>query len=119
MQKITGKVIHGDGYGKKLGFPTANLELTSPSDSSTKDGIYAGYTFLDDERYLSGIVISHQGAKIETHLINFSGDLYGKEISLGLGQYIRSYREYDSEEELIAAIKDDIQAIKNLFDNTC
>lgn len=108
---ISGKVIHGDGYGKKLGFPTMNLD--AEKDAFIKDGVYAGVGVLEGKEYQAGIVIG-PGEKIEAHLIGYNGDAYGKEVALKIGKFIREYKKFDTEGELIIQITKDIEAVKNL-----
>lgn len=102
---ISGRVIKGEGYGKKLGFPTVNL------DSETKEfppaGVYSGMAVLDEKEYRAGIVIG-PGDKIEAHLIGYNGDAYGKEVTLLIKKFIREYKKFNTEEELIIQIKKDI-----------
>jgi len=106
---ISGKVIHGDGYGKKLGFPTVNLETTKAY--IPREGVYAGDAILEGKKYRAGIVIGPIGTqkKIEAHLIGYSGDAYGKEATLQLKKYLRPYKNFNTEEELIAQIKEDLK----------
>ena len=106
--KITGKVVRGDGYGRKLGFPTVNLGATLPS--GIKDGVYAGTAILDEKEYKAGIVIGPHG-RIEGHLIGFDGDAYGKAVTLTLNKFLREYKKFDTEEELIIQIKKDLENI--------
>jgi len=98
-------VIRGDGYGKKLGFPTVNLET---KDELPKVGVYAGVALIDDKEYKAGIVIG-PGNKTEAHLIGYNGDAYGKQVVLTIKQFLREYKKFDTEEELINQIKEDIK----------
>ncbi len=102
---ISGKVIHGDGYGKKLGFPTVNLEVISKD--LPEGGVYAGEALLDGKVYRAGIVIGPEN-KIEAHLIGYEGDAYGKEVTLNTHKFLRAFKKFDTEEELIIQIKKDI-----------
>ena len=102
---ISGKVIRGDGYGKKLGFPTVNLE-TGVKEFS-EDGVYAGMATLEGVEYRAGIVVGPED-KLEAHLIGYNGDAYGKIITLEIDKFLRDYKKFGTEEELIAQIKKDI-----------
>jgi riboflavin kinase/FMN adenylyltransferase len=104
MHKISGIVVHGDGYGRKLGFPTANLDK---KNEVLEPGVYAGNVETDGKVYRAGILINPTG-KVEAHLLNFDGDLYDKMITLEVGKFIREYKKFDTEEELINQIKKDI-----------
>ncbi|OGI73432.1 hypothetical protein A3D42_00730 [Candidatus Nomurabacteria bacterium RIFCSPHIGHO2_02_FULL_41_18] len=103
--QIKGTVIKGDGYGRRLGFPTVNLDIKARE--FPKKGVYAGRAILDGKEYRAGIVIGPH-AKIEAHLLGYSGDAYGKEVFLTLENFLREYKKFDTEEELIIQIKKDI-----------
>ncbi len=102
---IKGTVVHGDGYGKKIGFPTTNLEVKD--QVIPKSGVYAGEAILEDKKYRAGIVIG-PGDKVEAHLIGYAGDAYGKSVTLEIEKFIREFKKFETEEELILQIKKDI-----------
>ena len=105
---ITGRVIKGDGYGRKLGFPTVNLKTTQVTPVCLPaDGVYAGVGELEGREYRAGIVIGPDG-KIEAHLIGFDGDAYGKMVTLKTNKFLRAYQKFDTEDKLIIQIKKDI-----------
>lgn len=112
--KIIGKVIKGDGYGKKIGFPTVNLEKDESSRAEAlppygvPDGVYAGVGVLDGKEYRAGIIMGPHD-KIEAHLIGYNGDAYGKQVTLKIKKILRKYKKFNSEEELIAQIKEDLK----------
>ena len=107
---IKGTVIKGDGYGRKIGFPTVNLEVEHElqKEEFLPRGVYAGTGTLDGIEYRAGIVIDPKD-KVEAHLIGYDGDAYGKTVILDLKKFIREYRNFDTEEELINQIKEDLQ----------
>jgi FAD synthase len=108
--EISGKVIRGDGYGRKLGFPTANLAVKPPSEILS--GVYAGVATLEGKEYRAGILINPQikdKRKVEAHLIGYSGDAYGKVVILKINKFLREYKKFNTEEELIIQIKKDIE----------
>jgi riboflavin kinase/FMN adenylyltransferase len=106
--KIKGIVIHGDKYGRKIGFPTINLKT---ADKLPEVGVYFGLGILEDKKYKAGIVVNPSG-KIEAHLIGYKGNAYGKIAVLEIGKFIRKFKKFKSEEELIAQIKKDIKLCK-------
>ena len=103
---IKGKVIKGDGYGKKLGFPTVNLETAEKQ--FPPEGVYTGTVVLEEKEYRTGIVIGPND-KIEAHLLGYEGDAYGKEVTLNIGEFLREYKNFDTEAELIIQIKKDLE----------
>ncbi len=103
--KISGIVVRGDGYGRVLGYPTVNLKT---EDEIPKPGVYQGQAKVLDKEHRAGIVIGPDG-KVEAHLIGFEGDLYGKTVELEVGRFLREYKNFDTEEELKAQIKKDLE----------
>ena len=104
---IGGKVVHGDSRGRKLGIPTANLDLNQPGKIMPPPGIYSTVTEIDGVRWPS---VSHlgdrptfKGAKpaIETHVIGFNENLYGKRINIGLVDRLREVMAFNSPQELV------------------
>lgn len=106
LYTLKGKVIKGDGYGKKLGFPTVNLKTDLKGLPSS--GVYAGIGILDGKEYKAGIVLG-PNEKVEAHIIGYSGDAYGKEVILNINKFLRAYKDFENEEELIEQIKKDIE----------
>ena len=112
---LYGKVIRGDGYGKDLGFPTVNLDRKSflRLQNKPKFGIWKGIAILNGKEYNAGIVIGpldkKKLPKIEAHLIGFTGDVYGKKVLLEIQKYIRPFKKFKTETELINQIKKDIK----------
>ncbi len=120
---IFGTVVRGVKYGRKLGFPTANLERRQFTRLKPRPrlGVYAGVAQIksSSKKYKAGIVIGPLDGrglpKIEAHLINFSGNLYGKKLELKLIKYLRSFHKYSGEAALKAQIKRDIKKVKKLI----
>lgn len=101
------KVIQGKGKGKKLGFPTVNIELRKKIES----GVYAGSVKIGGEKYKAGIFVGKDKKILEAHLIGFSGDLYEKKIEVEIQERIREAKKFGSNEELKRQIKKDIELI--------
>ncbi|HBB49409.1 TPA: hypothetical protein DEQ22_00595 [Candidatus Nomurabacteria bacterium] len=102
---LSGKVIKGDGYGKKLGFPTVNLET---SDTLPPAGVYTGNAIMNNKSYRAGILINPSG-KVEVHLLGYSGDAYGNTVILETKEFLRNYKKFNTEEELIRQIEEDLK----------
>ncbi|HET6657233.1 MAG TPA: riboflavin biosynthesis protein RibF [Gaiellaceae bacterium] len=111
--ELEGTVVSGDQRGGTLGFPTANLavaqHLLVPAF-----GIYAGAA-LDGRAAVSIGVNPHYGGserRIEAFLLDFDGDLYGRELRIELWERLRDERAFESEEELIRQIALDVEATR-------
>jgi riboflavin kinase/FMN adenylyltransferase len=108
--ELDGIVVAGDARGGTLGFPTANLRL-DPLLLVPAFGIYAGAA----EGARAAISIGtnpHYGGeerRIEAHLLDFEGDLYGRRLVLQLWRRLRDERAFESEEELVAQIARDVE----------
>ena len=120
--KLTGKVIKGEGYGQKLGYPTVNIDRKEylAKNLIIVYGVYGGFVTVDDtgQKYLAGIVVGPKDSKglpkLEAHLIDFVGDLYGKMVTFHILEYIRPFISYGSEGELKNSIEKDIDVIKGM-----
>jgi riboflavin kinase/FMN adenylyltransferase len=118
MISITGKVVHGDAYGRVLGFPTANIDKRSFAKKKfqVKAGVYAGTVLLNSKRYIAAITVcpkEHQSSpKIEAHLIGFSRNLYGKKITIIFGKFLRGWIHFKNELALKKQIAKDVEKIK-------
>jgi len=108
--KIEGKVIKGDGYGRKIGFPTVNLEINKSIREASEfplDGVYTGIAILENTEYKAGIVIG-PGDKVEAHLIGYAGDAYGQTVFLQINKFLREFKKFETEAELMEQIRKDI-----------
>ena len=110
---IKGTVIKGDGRGKTIGFPTANIAV-STNKCIPQYGVYKGTTTINQTSYNAMIYIgnkptfNHTHRSIEVHILNFDQDIYNQTIDVFLEKKIRDHQKFDSTETLIAQIKDDI-----------
>jgi riboflavin kinase/FMN adenylyltransferase len=108
--EVEGTVVAGDARGGTLGFPTANLRL-DPQLLVPAYGIYAGAA--DGHRAAISIGTNpHYGGeerRIEAHLLDFHGELYGRRLVLQLWRRLRDEEAFTSEEELVAQIAKDVE----------
>lgn len=111
---ITGKVVKGDGYGRKIGFPTVNLDVEN-TKALPPEGVYAGTVVLEGKprqgrvkEYRAGIAVDKNN-KIDAHLLGYNGDAYGKKAIFKVNKFLREYKKFNTEEELIAQIKKDLE----------
>jgi riboflavin kinase/FMN adenylyltransferase len=118
---VEGKVVEGAGRGRELDMPTANLE-PAPDVVVPGPGIYAARALLDDGREVPAAVsigvrptFEEAGEeKVEAHLIDFEGDLYGQTLRLMLLDRLRDEERFDSAEALEQQMKKDVDDVRRL-----
>jgi riboflavin kinase / FMN adenylyltransferase len=111
--ELEGDVVFGDQRGGTLGFPTANLS-PDPHMLVPAFGIYAGEA-LGHRAAASIGVNPHYGGherRIEAFLLDFEGDLYGSRLRLELWERLREERAFASEDDLVAQIAADVEAVR-------
>jgi len=117
---LKGKIIQGSGYGKLLGFPTANIH---PFDYIVpSSGVYAGIAQIERRAFVCALNIGLRPTVnraerdvIEAHLINFSGNILGKVIRIFFLEKIRLEKKFSSQEALQKAILRDINYINKTY----
>lgn len=118
IQKIAGTVVRGRGDGRKIGYPTANIDL--PPDSQLDSGVYLVRVTIElsqgCESHFAvasvGVHPTFEGVRrknLECFLLDFKGDLYGKKIIVDILQYIRAEQRFRDVDDLIRHIEIDIQ----------
>jgi riboflavin kinase/FMN adenylyltransferase len=118
---LAGRVVRGAGVGRKLGYPTANLD-TDPDCAQPAEGIFAAYACLDGPRraavYLGTRPTFRGGrAVVEVHLMDGSPpDLYGVQLHVHLVEKIRDDAAFDDAGALRAQIARDIAAVERALD---
>lgn len=109
---LSGEVVHGEHRGRRLGFPTANLEVQADR-IMPPDGVYAGYAWVGGNRH--GTVMS-LGVRptfgdyerlLEIHLLDCNGDLYGRDLTVEFVERLRPEVKFDSVQALIEQIQQD------------
>jgi riboflavin kinase/FMN adenylyltransferase len=111
--ELDGEVVVGDERGGTLGFPTANLAL-DPHLLVPAFGIYAGAT-LGHRAAVSLGMNPHYGGterKIEAHVLDYAGDLYGQRLVVELWARLRDEQAFDSEQALVEQIARDVEAAR-------
>ncbi len=107
--EVEGIVVMGDQRGRLLGFPTANLDV--PAGLLVPElGIYAGFTMGHRTAISIGTNPHYHGTerRVEGHLLDFDGDLYGRRLVFELWARLRDEAAFSSESELVAAIDADV-----------
>lgn len=117
---LSGKVINGDRRGRVLGYPTANISLT-PGLVTPADGVYAVSVSAGESEY-DGVAniganptfagSERRNRRLEVHILNFDGDLYGKELTVSFLEYIRREETFSGIEQLKLQMDKDVQAAR-------
>ena len=119
---LTGEVVPGKQLGRTLGIPTANLHLPE-GIAIPRFGVYACVCVIDGTCYPAvtnvGIrpTVSGRGITVEPWILNYSGDLYGREIRLEFHYFLRPEQKFDSLEALKAAIHADAEKSQTIISN--
>ena len=118
---LDGLVVRGDQLGRKLGFPTANLDVTGRIIPPS--GVYAVHAETGAKSYRAVVNIGVRPTvkgearpRVEAHLLDFDGELYGQELELTFAQRLRDERKFASLDALKNQIAADITAARQWFD---
>lgn len=117
---IESVVVHGAHRGRTIGVPTANIELPE-GQVEPGEGVYAGFTFLGTATYASAISIGRTETfgrgkrQIESHLLDFDGDLYGRTVRVEFDHKIRDQKRFGGVAELVTRIEQDIHEVRKLL----
>ena len=113
--KLIGEVVTGQKLGRTIGFPTANLQLP-PDKFLPRFGVYS-VDVLVDRSVIKGVMnigcrptVAGKEPTVEVHLLNWSGNLYGKTLAVSLNQFLRTEQKFSSVEALKQQIIKDCQA---------
>ena len=120
---LSGPVVHGLGNGHKVNMPTANLQV-APGQALPPFGVYAARVMIGDEMYAG---VTNVGLRpslnavdtptVETFILDYAGDLYGREITLHLISFLRTTRKMASLEAVKRQVLQDADAARKLIDN--
>jgi riboflavin kinase / FMN adenylyltransferase len=123
----SGAVVRGEGRGRTLGIPTANLDTGYANKAVVALGVYGGTAVIAGKElpavaniginptFLAGAGAAAPAIKIEVHVLDFSGDLYGQRIEFRLRFHVRPERKFDSVEALRARIGEDIAHARRIL----
>lgn len=111
---VRGEVAMGDGRGRTIGFPTANV-VPDPTLLIPARGVYAGFARVGKDEYVActnvGVAptFGRGESKVEAYLLDFDGDLYGEVVDVGFVERIRDEQRFSGVEELKARIVRDVE----------
>lgn len=118
---ISARVMEGDKLGRRLGFPTANLDATGLA--LPPGGVYAIHAIARGQRHPAVLNIGTRPTlsnpnpelRVEAHLLDFNGELYGEELEIIFAEKLREEQKFPSVDELKAQIARDITRAKEIF----
>jgi cytidyltransferase-like protein len=123
LNLIRGEVVHGLKKGRSLGYPTANIQLSSAALQTegirNLSGIFASRVLLDGSLYLGATIVGvrcESGTPlVETHILDFTGDVYGKTITVSLEKKLRECKKYTNDADLVVDIQKDLTDVRMFF----
>jgi riboflavin kinase/FMN adenylyltransferase len=119
---VCGPVIHGDGRGRTINIPTANLQYPQ-GKLLPANGVYATWAWVDSKRHPSVTNIGihptftpeKQSVNIETHLLDLDDNLYGQQVKLEFVEHLRGEKKFSSVDALVDQIRTDINHSKEFL----
>lgn len=122
LYSLRGPVIRGDGRGKKIGVPTANIDYPHEKIVPTK-GIYAGWVYVDGEKHMAAASIGvnptftpeKQIPGVEAYILDFDEDIYGKELKIEFVARLRDELKFDSVDALVGQIWKDVDETRRIL----
>ncbi|MBU79110.1 MAG: riboflavin biosynthesis protein RibF [Flavobacteriales bacterium] len=118
--QIEGEVIHDQGLGSKIGFPTANIELNSKNKALPMNGVYWVYTIFKDKLFFGMLnygerpTLEIKKLTIEVHFFNLNKNLYNKDLKIYFKEKIRDEKKFDSLNSLKNQLQIDKKTCLNL-----
>lgn len=118
---LKGRVIQGNTLGRTIGIPTANIEPQNDEKILPASGVYGGWVLCEGNVRKAVVnlgprpTFNIEKEAFETHLIDYEGDLYGKEVRIGFTRRLRDIKKFDTHEQLKHQIDSDIELTKNLI----
>lgn len=113
--RITGKVVAGDQRGRTLGYPTANIQVEEDL-LIPKNGVYAVSADIGGRQYggmmnigLRPTFLQSKERSVEVHLLDYKGDLYGRQLTVNLEARLRQEKKFKGSEEIVDQLKKDEQ----------
>lgn len=121
---LIGKVVEGYQLGRRLGFPTANIDMGSEGKLLPAAGVYAVKVRMEGSMEMRHAVMNigsrptfgGDETSVEVHIINFEGNLYGHRVLVAVGERLRGERKFTSSEALAEQMRQDVERAEQLFE---
>lgn len=111
---LEGTVVNGYKVGRKIGFPTANLQVDFPHKLIPSVGVYAVYVYVEGKQWKGMLNIGHRptlnngsNLSIEVHILDFQGDIYNQKIRIEFIHFLRPELKFSSVDELVTQMQKD------------
>ena len=121
--QLTGVVAQGEGRGRQIGYPTANLALQDARKLVPKRGVYATRVLMPDGSIRGGMMnvgrrptFDEMDVTAEVHIFDFEGDLYGEVLSVQFLQRLRDEQKFDSADALVVQLSEDEQHCRSIVE---
>lgn len=120
---LTGRVIEGFHEGRKIGFPTANLNTDEIGKLVPASGVYAVHVQLENEQHLRPAMMNigtrptydGQLQTLEVHIFDFDSDIYGQQLRVVFDRRIRNEMKFSSPQELAIQLEKDKEEIRRIY----
>jgi len=112
--RLSGTVVHGDGRGRTIGFPTANIDVWE-EQVLPQNGVYAGWAHLNGETFMAAANVGNRPTfdgkivRAEAHILDFDRDIYGETLDFDVIVRLRPEVKYNSIEALIEQMERDVE----------
>jgi riboflavin kinase/FMN adenylyltransferase len=122
LYSLQGTVVHGDGRGRRIGIPTATLEVPG-GKAIPANGVYACWAWLGSEKQAAAVNIGtnptftpeKQTANVEAYVLDFDRDLYGQEMRLEFSGRLRDEMKFPSVGALVEQIQRDVTQARGIL----
>jgi riboflavin kinase/FMN adenylyltransferase len=119
--RLEGEVVHGDGRGRTIGFPTANIDVWEEK-MLPKKGVYAGWVHLNGEVFMAAANIGNRPTfngkiiTVEAYLLDFDRDIYGQHVIFEVVEFLRPELKFNIVEDLVVQIHRDVATSRALLE---
>ena len=118
---IIGEVVHGNKVGRKLGYPTANIDYNNYI--LPKNGVYLTKVKVMDKEYIAMTNIGYnptineqEKPRLEVHILDFDKEIYGEILEVSFIKYLREEKKFNSKDELINSLEDTLNICRQYKD---
>lgn len=121
---LNGTVVHGNKRGKKIGYPTANIQTQNSKKVIPRAGVYAVWVRFEGEFYRGMMNIGERptfnggDTVLEVHILDFKNEIYGKDIQLQFVKRIRDEKQFDGVMDLKVQLEKDEKEVRDLLENS-